>query len=191
MTYHCQICGQTVRASNGKVGAHPHPRPGFDERLLAGCPGAGWRPVEVACDAMIEEAERSAGRTQRELHRRIRGWAPDAAAVLLWDQTFEPDQYQHRDDAEAVREALVEGEPAARRNDADSPRERKRRPRGAPDTQSEAVADEPEDEAPILSARDAEKLASLEAMANHPASNANEAANARAAADRLRRRLGV
>jgi hypothetical protein len=48
---HCQICGRLIQAKNGRIAHHGYQRPGHGWQT-ASCPGAKYRPYEVACERL-------------------------------------------------------------------------------------------------------------------------------------------
>lgn len=47
----CQICGRAIQAKRGTIAHHGYTRPGHGWQTRS-CFGAGYRPWEVACDAL-------------------------------------------------------------------------------------------------------------------------------------------
>ncbi len=70
--WHCQVCGRQIGAKRGLIAHHGFTRPRDGGWQTGSCPGARFRPYEVASDALppaIEAAKAGAERLEAQAER--------------------------------------------------------------------------------------------------------------------------
>jgi len=79
-TDHCQICGRQIEANTGRIAKHGYKRPGQGWQTSS-CYGAGYRPYEVACDAIGQAIERTE-KLLADVHAQQADWRANPPAEL-------------------------------------------------------------------------------------------------------------
>lgn len=86
----CQICGRAIKAPRGLIARHGFRRRGGWQS--ASCFGAGWRPFEVACDALPIAIDKARAFVAQQDARaaELKAAAPDRLTVVTRRNMYGP-----------------------------------------------------------------------------------------------------